>query len=183
MADADPCTIARVPRAPAQQRCALVPTRPSSLYLFSESEIMKKKSCTVADEEFDVDRLRLDTLSPPTPLARSVRSVPRHQQGQRFLKGPVPWAWLEAAARQPGKALHVGVVLWLLVGMKRSACVTLNLSRLGALGVSRYAASRGLKALRAAGLLRFEGRSGRVARVTVLDVSADTRVDRECDGG
>ena len=143
---------------------------------------MKKKPCTAADEEFDVDRLRLDTSLFPTPLARSVRSVPRHRQGERFLRGPVPWAWLEAAARQPGKTLHVGVVLWLLVGMKRSACVTLNLSRLGALGVSRYAASRGLKALRAARLVKFEGRLGRVARVTVLDVSADTRVDRECDG-
>jgi hypothetical protein len=144
---------------------------------------MTKQTGTVADEEFDVDRLRLDPSLIPTPLARSGRSVPRHQQGERFLRGPVPWAWLEAAARQPGQTLHVGVVLWQLVGMKRSACVPLNLSRLGALGVSRYAASRGLKALRAAGLVRVEGRSGRVARVTVLDVSADTRVDRECDGG
>ena len=143
---------------------------------------MTKKSCTVAAEEFDVDRLRLDPSLIPTPLARSVRSVPQHQPGERFLRGPVPWAWLEAAARQPGKGLHVGVVLWQLVGMKRSACVTLNLSRLGALGVSRYAASRGLKALRAAGLVRFEGRSGRAARVTVLDVSADVR-DGGRDGG
>jgi len=144
---------------------------------------MTKKSCTVAAEEFDVDRLRLDPSLIPTPLARSVRSVPRHQPGERFLRGPVPWAWLEAAARQPGKGLHVGVVLWQLVGMKRSACVTLNLSRLGTLGVSRYAASRGLKALRAARLVRFEKRPGRTTRVTVLNVSADATVDGGRDGG
>jgi len=143
---------------------------------------MTKKSCTVAAEEFDVDRLRLDPSLIPSPLARSVRSVPRHQPGERFLRGPVPWAWLEAAARQPGKALHVGLVLWQLVGMKRSSCVTLNLSRLGTLGVSRYAASRGLKALRAACLVKFEERTGRAARVTVLDVSGDAR-DGGRDGG
>src|SRR5262245_12397690 len=143
---------------------------------------MTKKSCTVAAEAFDVDRLRLDPASIPTPSARSVRSVPRHQPGERFLRGPVPWAWLEAAARQPGKGLHVGVVLWQLVGMKRSACVTLNLSRLSTIGVSRYAASRGLKALRAACLVKFEERTGRAARVTVLDVSADAR-DGGRDGG
>jgi DNA-binding transcriptional ArsR family regulator len=108
---------------------------------------------------------------------RSTHSAPRHRRGERFLKGPIPWTWLEAAARQPGQALHVGIVLWQLAGMKGSSCVAINLSRLDGLGVSRYAASRGLKALRTAGLVAFENRQGRTAVVTVLDAPAPVAVD------
>jgi hypothetical protein len=143
---------------------------------------MKEVKGTVAGEGLDVDRLRLGPSALPTSSARSAQSIPHHRGGERFLKGPIPWTWLKIAARQPGKALHVGLVLWQLVGMKRSSCVTLNLSRLGTLGVSRYAGSRGLKALRAACLVKFEERTGRAARVTVLDVSADAR-DGGRDGG
>jgi hypothetical protein len=141
----------------------------------------KKVKEAAVGEGLDVDRLRLGTSSLPTSTARSAQSIPGHQRGERFLKGPIPWTWLQLAARQPGKALHVALVLWQLVGMKRSVCVTLNLSRLAALGVSRYAASRGLKALRAARLVSFEAQTGRKARVTVLDLSVDA--DRGRDGG
>ena len=89
------------------------------------------------------------------------------------MTGPIPWKWLEAAAQQPGRALHVAVVLWQLVGMKRSRCVALNLSRLGSLGVSRHAASRGLRALESVGLVQVDRQRGRKAVVTVLDHQRD----------
>lgn len=145
--------------------------------------MIKEAKGTVAGEGLDVDRLRLGPSALPTSSARSAQSIPHHGGGERFLKGPIPWTWLQIAARQPGKALHVALVLWQFVGMKRSSCVTLNLSRLDTLGVSRYAASRGLKALRAARLVRLEERTGRPARVTVLNVSADATVDGGRDGG
>jgi hypothetical protein len=31
---------------------------------------------------------------------------------ERFLHGPVPLPWFKAAARLPGRSLHVGMVLW-----------------------------------------------------------------------
>jgi len=90
--------------------------------------------------------------------------------------------WLQVAGQQPGSALHVGIMLWHLVGLKKSRTVPVNRSRLGSLGVSRYAASRGLKALRKAGLVAFEDRTGRTAVVTVLDVPADVAMDKRASG-
>jgi hypothetical protein len=82
--------------------------------------------------------------------------------------------WLERAAQQPGKALHVGIALWLFAGLRRSGEVCLNLSRLSALGLDRYAASRGLRVLEAAGLVSVDRHAGRVPRVTLLAVLAST---------
>jgi hypothetical protein len=45
---------------------------------------------------------------------------------ERFLKGPVPLAWLQAAARLPGRSLHVGMVLWYVAGL--SGWVSVHLS-------------------------------------------------------
>ena len=87
--------------------------------------MMKQVKGAMTNEELDVDRLRLRPSALPTPSARSVQSLPRHRRGERFLMGPIPWMWLQIAARQPGKALHVGMVLWQLAGMKRTSCVTI----------------------------------------------------------
>jgi hypothetical protein len=46
-----------------------------------------------------------------TPIRPSSRP-PRHQPGKPFLKGPIPWIWLEQAGRPPGKAFAAGLVLW-----------------------------------------------------------------------
>jgi len=119
---------------------------------------------------FDIARLRLHGI--PSGGAMPVRSaVPRHRQGDYFLKGPIPWAWLSAAMALPGKALHVGLNLWLLAGMCKSATVSLSLSSCERFGVSRYAARRGLKKLMQAGLVAAELTRGRKARVTILDAT------------
>jgi hypothetical protein len=138
-----------------------------------EEEVVVEAEETVGGDGLDVERFRWRSQSPPTPSVTPTKSVPRHRRGERFLKGPVPWLWLEIAARQPGQALHVAIFLWHRVGMERSPCVPFNLSRLAALGVSRHAASRGLKALQVARLVAVERRRGRPAMVTVLDVSAE----------
>lgn len=54
----------------------------------------------------------------------SVRSRPPRQTGM-FLKGPISWAWLQAAGRLPGRAFHVAVVIQLLAGMSKGAPVSL----------------------------------------------------------
>src|SRR6266567_8121172 len=95
----------------------------------------------------DPERLRLRSVS------AAGTKPPRPRAGDRFLKGPVPMNWLERAAQQPGKALHVGIILWFFAGLKRSAEVRLSLSRLSAFGLDRHAASRGLRSLEAVGLV------------------------------
>jgi DNA-binding transcriptional ArsR family regulator len=87
-----------------------------------------------------------------------------------FLKGPISWAWLSAAMALPGKALHVGILLWLERGLHRSTTVSISLSSMSQVGVSRSAASRGLANLENAGLVTVERHSGRKPRVTIVDI-------------
>src|SRR3989338_6981476 len=80
-----------------------------------------------------------------------------------FVKGPIPWKWLCAAAKCPGQALQVGIALWYFSVLKKSLSVKLNQSRLLDLGTSRDAAKRGLTALEKVGLVRACKQRGRKA--------------------
>jgi hypothetical protein len=103
------------------------------------------------------------------PLLPRPRSRPRPVRGELFLAGPVPWAWLAQASRQPGQALAVGLEVWFQAGLKKSDTVALSLSSLLAMmGVHRDAARRGLGALESAGLVRVERHAGRKPIVTIL---------------
>ena len=110
----------------------------------------------------DVDRLGLrsglDRIRPTRP--------PGPAKGERFLKGPVPLAWLEAAARLPGKSLHAGIALWYAAGLARSASVS-NLSGVR-FGLDRNAKYRALAWLEEAGLITVERKLGRAPVVTLL---------------
>jgi len=90
-----------------------------------------------------------------------------------YLQGPIPMAWLYAAARSqprnPDGPLLVGIVLWRLYGMRLkraqqsdAAELPFNVSRVAReWGVSRQALMRSLNALACAGLVRRSGRHGR----------------------
>lgn len=116
----------------------------------------------------DVDRLRLPAQPGSTPPRHRSR-LPRHQRGERFLKGPIPWSWLAQAARQPGRALHVALVLWFWAGIKGRVEVPMPTTQVRSLGVSRYAAYRGLAALEKAGLVEVRRHRGRTPLVTILN--------------
>lgn len=98
---------------------------------------------------------------------------PRHKAGEQFLKGPIPLRWLCSAARQPGKALHVGIALWFLAGMKRNRTVTLTNVLLGRFGVDRSAKSRGLRSLEVVGLVSIHRKPNRNPQVTILDPNTE----------
>ncbi len=106
------------------------------------------------------DTLPLGVLVPATPSRR-------RPQG-RFLKGPIPLAWLRAAAQLPGKALHVGVALWFLVGVSGSSTVPLQPSLLRQFGVDRHAGYRAVHALEGAALVQVRRHRGRAPMVTVV---------------
>jgi hypothetical protein len=48
-------------------------------------------------DPFDPTQLRL--LDAGRPLVQPPTKPPRHRPGERFLRGPIPWPWLDAAAR------------------------------------------------------------------------------------
>jgi hypothetical protein len=60
-------------------------------------------------------------FSVPTTRPRT----PRHGQGEKFLKEPIPLEWLVQAACLPGRAVHVGVALWYQAGLTRVSQVPL----------------------------------------------------------
>lgn len=122
-------------------------------------------------DPFDPDNLRLDsaTFRAAGEAASKPRKPPRHRPGESFLKGPIPWPWLEAAARLPGSALAVALCLWRESGCCRRRTVKLCSGRVG-LGVSEQAARRALHSLEATGLVSIERQPGRGLEVTLLDV-------------
>ena len=88
-------------------------------------------------EPFDFTRVEPAPATIPTGREKQ---PPRHKPGEKFLKGPIPWPWIESAGALPGKALAIGLAVWRKagcrnVGMKgrfRSTCQT-NASRAGRL--------------------------------------------------
>ena len=99
------------------------------------------------------------------------KGPPRHRQGEAFLKGPIPWAWLHRAMLSPGKALHVAMLLWRESGMKRNRTVRFNLS--AATGLTSGSARRGLRALETANLVTVDRRPGQALIVTLLEAPVE----------
>jgi hypothetical protein len=87
----------------------------------------------------------------------------------RFLRGPIPWTPLSAAARLPGQALAVFLAIHHRVALTGDATVTLPKALLSQLGISRDAKSRALCALEGAGLVAVERAEGRTARIKLTD--------------
>ncbi len=93
----------------------------------------------------------------------------------RFLKGPIPWSWISAAAALPSRTLLVGLCLWRLVGAMKSDTIFFGNSDLRQLGIDRATKSRALRALESAGLVKVTRQPGRFPKVTVLCAIGITR--------
>ena len=102
-------------------------------------------------------------------LANKRTPLPRHNAGQKFLKGPIPWSWIAKAANCPGQALQVMMVLWFKAGLQKKRTVKLSYKELAKLGCKRESARRGLKALEDVGLVSVERHPGRSPVVTILE--------------
>jgi hypothetical protein len=121
-------------------------------------------------DPFDPDNLRGPELDPTSVRPRPAMRPPWHRPGEGFLKGPIPWPWLATAARLPGKALQVALLLWRQAGCRKSRTVPFCLSHGEGLGVSEQAARRGLQAMEGAGLVSVVRKPGRGLEVTLLDL-------------
>jgi hypothetical protein len=88
-----------------------------------------------------------------------------------FLKGPIPMAWLNVAAKLPGKTLNVGLAIWWLAGMSKTTSFKITGKALDQLGVSRDAASDALKRLEEHGLILVKRSPGQRPKVQILPVA------------
>src|SRR5262245_56354371 len=114
-----------------------------------------------------------EALQEEETAAASLR-LPRHRPGEWFLRGPVPWTWLQVAAQLPGQALALSLCLWREGGRSDRRTVKLCLSRVG-LGISEGAARRALRAMEKAGLVTVKRLPGKGLEVTLLDVPPPAR--------
>lgn len=116
----------------------------------------------------DLKALKLTTTDVCPALPPRVRVV--QMRSGRFLKGPIDWAWISRAGKGVGRALHVGIALWLERGMTGADAVRLSYARLKDMGVDRHAGRRGLAELERLGLVSVARNQGRSPVVTILPV-------------
>jgi hypothetical protein len=114
---------------------------------------------------FNPDYLRVSDELAPSPVSQH---YPR--QSGRFLKGPIPWSWLQQAIVLPGKAFHLAVLLWHLRGLTGQKPVHLCLTHAATEGIPVSTARRAVRALECAGLITVTRRPGRGLDVTILEV-------------
>ena len=116
------------------------------------------------DRDIQVKRVRHDAIT--GEYANAPLTEP-------FLKGPIPMAWLKAAADLPGKAFQLGIAIWWLRPMSKSENFKLTQKALDYVGISRDATYDALKRLEARGLIRVQRSPGRRPIVGILTVVAE----------
>jgi hypothetical protein len=124
----------------------------------------------LAVDPFDPDRWQAngESVQTPAPTVKKKR-LSRPRRADRFLKGPVPWSWLTRAMAIPGKALAVGLMLWLQRGMTGRRKVLFCLARAEAYGIPTTTARRAIRGLERASLVAVCRKPGRGLEVTILD--------------
>ena len=111
--------------------------------------------------------LKIEELRLPYGPVKPRRGPPRHRPGSWFLKGPIPGDWLSKAARLPGHALHVGLALWYLAGLRKTETVKPTWQTWERFGVSPDSALRGLRALEQSRLVSVVRNRGCAPTVTI----------------
>ena len=103
------------------------------------------------------------------PCTRELRAAKRRTRSEWFIKGPLPVSWFVRAAQLPGRAIHVGLLVWFRVGCERTRTVRLAPGHRDLFGLNRHAVYRGLRALEQAGLITVSRSPGRAPVVTLED--------------
>ncbi len=122
------------------------------------------RSIDIGDPSFDLNRLRLPVGSVPQHTEAPVR-----KRSGKFIRGPIDWEWITRAARLPGKALGMGLILWQKAGYTPGKYeVKVTLQRGEELGIREGAARRAIRSLATAGLIRRSQRNGQASDITIV---------------
>jgi len=105
---------------------------------------------------------------------RSTGKLERQAKAKLFIRGPIPYDWMQSANKLSGKAGAVALALWFLRGLKNATtfAVTAEAERMAA--CSRQAFARGLKALEDVDLIKVSRAMGRRPIITLLQISERT---------
>lgn len=109
------------------------------------------------------------------PVSESM-PLPKHNPGERFIRGPIPLAWFKSASTCGERAEAVAVLLWYAAGYQRRNPVKLTPTILAELRVHPKTARRVLARMADLGLVLVEFHRGRAPVVTItMPESADGR--------
>jgi hypothetical protein len=90
---------------------------------------------------------------------------------ERFLKGPIPWKDISAAANLPGRCLALFLAIHHQVALTGKPIVTLPGSLLLELGITRSTKARCLSALEQAQLVAVARSKGKASRIQLKHVN------------
>ena len=102
-----------------------------------------------------------------------------YKQQELFLKGPIPLAWLSAAAALPGKALNVALAIRWVSDMSKEEVVYVTKAAQQHFALSGDSYRDGLKRLEGAGLVTVTRKAGRRARIRLERIPADKTLPGE----
>ena len=111
------------------------------------------------------------------PLEQVVLKRKRKPRFKTFLKGPIPWHWIEQAATSGNRStVLVALVIWYQAGRQRTHTeIVLCAKQTENLLLGRKGFQRGLDDLAHLGLIRTQVSPGRCVRVEILSVGEDSQ--------
>ena len=96
---------------------------------------------------------------------------------KRFIKGPIPLAWVQQAAKLPGRTLHLGMILWYLAGVRKSNKGAVSYTVAKYFGLNRHTVYRALARLEEANLIEVLRKPGRRLNFTLIIRNGKERSD------
>ena len=105
-------------------------------------------------------------LAPPVQVIQ-IASTKRSKN--KFLRGPVDWSWLTAAASLPGRALHIALAIQFQNGFKQTGTVKLSPTVWRELGLKRHTVYRAVDVLEEAGLISTIRKRGCSPTITLCE--------------
>lgn len=125
------------------------------------------KPFSLADIDLD-EELGICTRPDPRPHCSATRVVRRTEK--LFIKGPIPFDWLQRANAIGGSTGIVAVALWFYAGLNGNKRFKVD-SRLDQLcGLTRQTRDHVLQRLDCRGLIRLNKRRGSYPTVEILDL-------------
>jgi hypothetical protein len=118
---------------------------------------------SIADIDLDKElgRGKFKTIEPQTSIKPKLTS-------RLFIKGPIPFDWLQKANSLGGSTGIVGIGLWFYVGISGSKYFKVDSKLDRFTGVSRQTRQSALQRLQSAGLIKYWNRHGGYPLVEVL---------------
>ncbi len=117
---------------------------------------------------------------PTKPTRRPSKSpLPKHRQGEKFIRGPIPFDWLQAALAIGGKAGNLAWAISYRAGIEQQNPIKLTGQTLREFQIAPCTARRLLHDFEQAGLVEVDRKRGRGPIVFLQTLNNLTPIDQQ----